>query len=213
MSARSWRWWCGVVAVAGPGWLNLASLAAQDDLPRSLDPRVKIELFAENPQIVTPTGLDVDSAGRVLALESNTHFPPAEYPGPKSDRLLVFPTSPAGGRAETVVLFADGFRHAMSVLVAPPWLRTQAGLEADAPAGAAAVYVATRRSIWRLHDDNGDAVADRRDELVQLETKGDYPHNGLAGFALDGTDWLYFGFGENLGEAYAIVGIDGTRLA
>jgi len=213
MSARSWRWWCGVVAVAGPGWLNLASLAAQDDLPRSLDPRVKIELFAENPQIVTPTGLDVDSAGRVLALESNTHFPPAEYPGPKSDRLLVFPTSPAGGRAETVVLFADGFRHAMSVLVAPPWLRTQAGLEADAPAGAAAVYVATRRSIWRLHDDNGDAVADRREELVKLETKGDYPHNGLAGFALDGTDWLYFGFGENLGEAYAIVGSDGSRLA
>ncbi|HBH53105.1 MAG TPA: hypothetical protein DDY91_14550 [Planctomycetaceae bacterium] len=213
MSARSWRWWCVIVAVGGAGCLNIATLAAQDDLPRSLDSRVKIELFAENPQIATPTGIDVDSQGRVFALESNTHFPPADYPGPKSDRLLVFPTSPAGGKAETVVLFADGFRHAMSVLVAPPWLRTQAGLAADAPATAAAVYVATRRSIWRLHDDTGDGVADRREELVKLETRGDYPHNGLAGFALDGTDWLYFGFGENLGESYSIVGSDGTRLS
>jgi putative membrane-bound dehydrogenase-like protein len=213
MSARAFSGWCGVLVVAATGWIHSAPLAAQDDVPRVLDSRVKIELFAENPQIMTPTGIDVDSRGRVFALESNTHFPPADYPGPKSDRLLVFPTSPAGGRAEMAVLFADGFRHAMSVLVAPPWLRTQAGLAVDAPAEAAAVYVATRRSIWRLHDDTGDGVADRREELVKLETKGDYPHNGLAGFALDGTDWLYFGFGENLGEAYAIVGVDGTRLA
>src|SRR5262245_47213322 len=49
---------------------------AQDAPPRSLDARLKIELFAEHPQIVTPTGIDVDDKGRVWAIESNTHFPP-----------------------------------------------------------------------------------------------------------------------------------------
>ena len=60
----------------------------QDDAPRSLDPRVKIELFAQQPQIVTPTGIDVDDLGRVWVIESNTHFRPDDYKGHASDRLL-----------------------------------------------------------------------------------------------------------------------------
>jgi len=49
-----------------------------------------VELYAESPQIVTPTGIDVDSRGRVWVLESNTHFPPEGYRGHSTDRLLVF---------------------------------------------------------------------------------------------------------------------------
>ena len=49
-------------------WLS-GQLVRADDLPKSLDPRLKIELFAEHPQIVTPTGLDVDHRGRVFAIE------------------------------------------------------------------------------------------------------------------------------------------------
>ena len=49
--------------------------------PKSLDPRLTIELFAEAPQIVTPTDLAVDHLGRVWAIESNTHFPPGRIQG------------------------------------------------------------------------------------------------------------------------------------
>ena len=49
-------------------WVCLAGLSVQpvraDEPPKSLDSRLKIELFAEHPQIVTPTGLDVDHRGR-----------------------------------------------------------------------------------------------------------------------------------------------------
>src|SRR5438105_4278585 len=62
---------------------------AQDAPPRSLDPRLKVEQFAEHPQVVTPTGIDVDHKGKVWAIESNTHFPPEGYKGHPSDRVLV----------------------------------------------------------------------------------------------------------------------------
>lgn len=75
------------------------------------------------------------------------------------------------------------------------------------------VYIATRREIFLFHDDDGDDKADRKESIVHLDTKGDYPHNGLAGFAIDALGWMYFGFGENLGAAYEIIGSDGTTLS
>ena len=46
--------------------------------------------MAEAPDIVTPTGLGVDSKGRVLVIESHTHFRPKDYEGPERDRVLMF---------------------------------------------------------------------------------------------------------------------------
>ena len=51
----------------------------------------------------------------------------------------------------------------------------------------------------RLWDRNGDGVADDRQLIARLETAGNYPHNGLSGFAFDGLGNVYFGLGENLG--------------
>jgi putative membrane-bound dehydrogenase-like protein len=47
--------------------------------------------------------------------------------------------------------------------------------------------------------------------LAHLETAGNYPHNGLAGFAFDALGWMYFGFGENLGEDYALFGRESRK--
>ena len=71
------------VLIAGFFTLRNVSVTATaaDEFPRVIDPRLKIELFAESPQIVTPTGIDVDASGRVWAIESNTHFPPEGYQG------------------------------------------------------------------------------------------------------------------------------------
>ena len=197
-------------------WLALVALQSgfafgADESPKSVDPRLTIELFAEHPQIVTPTGLDVDHRGRVFAIESNTHFPPAGYKGHPTDRVLVMSDSDGDGRADKIVVFTDGLVHSMSVLVRPLWFPVAKTDSQAAPKQS--VYIATRREIRLFHDDNGDDVADRNDRIVHLDTKGDYPHNGLAGFALDGLGWLYFGFGENLGADFKIIGSDGITLS
>src|SRR5207249_3463824 len=118
--------------------LGLVNPLSADEPPKSLDPRLKIELFAEQPQIVTPTGLDVDHRGRVFAIESNTHFPPEGYQGHPSDRVLVMSDTDGDGKADKIVVFTDGLKYSMSVAVRPRWF--QAG-------AAASVYLATRREI------------------------------------------------------------------
>jgi len=184
---------------------------AADELPRAIDSRLKIELFAEHPDIVTPTGIDVDHAGRVWAIESNTHFPPAGYKGHPSDRILVMQDTTGDHKADKITLFTDGLKHTMSIAVKPVWLNprlaaTQRGARSD-------VFIATRRAIWLFTDTDGDLKADKKTRIIQLETKGDYPHNGLAGFAFDAMGWMYFGFGENLGADYKVIGSDGVTLS
>ena len=48
--------------------------------------------------------------------------------------------------------------------------------------------------------------------IVKLDSPGNYPHNGLSGFAFDGVGDLYFSLGENLGATYKLIGSDGTTL-
>ena len=193
-----------------------SAVTAAEQLPRSRDPRIKISLFAEHPQIVTPTGIDIDSNGRVWAIESNTHFRPNDYKGHESDRLLVMSDTDGDGRADKIITFADGFKYAMSVVVRPSWFpQVQINEKTGKPeeirpddkrwsSKGVAVYVATRREILLLEDLDGDLKVDRRTRIVQLDSKGDYPHNGLAGFALHPAGYLYFGMGENLGEKYSL---------
>jgi len=186
-----------LAAVLIPG-----ELAAAEKPPVSRDPRLVIELFAADPDIVTPTGLDVDHAGRVFVIESNTHFPPEGYDRHPTDRLLVLRDLDDDGQAELPTVFADGFVHAMSVAV-----RTS-----HDPSQPDTVLVATRKEVIALWDDDGDLVADRRTRILQLDTKGNYPHNGLAGFAFDAHGHMYIGLGENLGAAYKLIGSDKTTL-
>src|SRR5579862_8442354 len=70
--------------------------------PQVTDPRLKIELFAESPQIVTPVGIAVDAKGRVLAVESHTHFRPPGYQGPTTDRVRMFEDTRGTGRADRI---------------------------------------------------------------------------------------------------------------
>ncbi len=191
-------WAAGLAAIMVSAALAADSPSpSKETPPKSLDPRLKIELFAEEPQIVTPTDLAVDYQGRVWAIECNTHFPPAGYKGHPTDRILVFTPKPGGGRARAPQVFADGFTHAMSIAV--PYND--------------GVYVATRREVFHLVDKDGDGKPDERRSILKLETKGDYPHNGLAGFAFDGLGYMYIGLGENMGLDYRLVGTDGRAIS
>jgi hypothetical protein len=71
--------------------LVTAASAAQAKPPVALDDRLTIELVAQEPQLVTPTGVACDVRGNVWVIESNTHFPPKDYKGHPTDRVWVFP--------------------------------------------------------------------------------------------------------------------------
>ena len=172
----------------------LATLGAAQDAPRAVDDRLSIQLFANEPDIVTPTSIAVDDRGRVLAIECHTHFRPQNYVGPPADRIRLFEDTDGDGRADRISTFFEGSRWTMSLAI-----DRQGRL-----------YVATRDEIFRLRDTDGDGQADERTPIVSLHSKATYPHNGLAGFAFDFAGNLYFGMGENLGEPYELVGSDGS---
>jgi len=165
--------------------------------PRVIDRRLAIELFAAEPSLVTPIGIAVDAKGRVLVVESHTHFRPEGYTGPEADRIRMFEDTDGDHHADKITTFFEGTRATMNLAVYHD----------------GSVYVDTRNEIFRLRDTDDDGLADERTRIARLETAGDYPHNGLSGFAFDFAGNVYFGLGENLGADYKLIGSDGTTLA
>src|SRR6266480_2212903 len=99
------------------GWFLFTSRMVGATEPRVVDDRYKLELIASDPQIVTPIGLAFDHKGRMLVIESHTHQRPKEYQGPAGDRIRVFADSDGDGRLDRWSTFAEGFRHAMNLLL------------------------------------------------------------------------------------------------
>ncbi len=162
---------------------------AQVDTPKTSDPRLVVELVAAAPDIVHPISCDFDQKGRLLVIESHTHFAPKGYTGPKFDRIRAFDVKT--GKATT---FFEGTRHTMDLAVHPD----------------GSVYIATRNEIMRLRESKDGSVKSER--IVFLDTKGDYPHNGLSGLCFDAKGDLIFGMGENLGMPYVLRGSDKTEI-
>jgi putative membrane-bound dehydrogenase-like protein len=165
--------------------------------PQAVDSRLVIEQVAKEPDIVTPTGIAVDEQGRIWVIENNTHERPANYKGAGSDRVRVFSDYDAQGHARRINTFAEGFRNAMSLALGRN----------------GALYLATRSDIYLMRDPAGTGQASERRVIVRLDTPGQYPHNGLSGFAFDGVGNLYFSLGENLGAPYKLIGSDGSTLS
>lgn len=163
--------------------------------PRVVDERLKLECLVAEPDLVTPTGIAVDDRGRVLVIECHTHFPPKDYAGPKHDRIRMFEDTDGDGKLDKVSTFYEGTRATMNLAIYRD----------------GSVFVATRSEVFRLFDADGDGVAEKRQPIARLETAGDYPHNGLSGFAFDFDGNVYFGMGENLGAAYKLIGKDAAK--
>ena len=166
------------------------------EVPKSLDPNFKLELFADNSMISTPIGCTIDQSGRLLVIESHTHFRPDNYEGPENDRILAFSDKNNDGKADKTDIYYEGGTHTMSI-------------QAD---GKGSTYVATRAEIFRLDDKDGDGTVDSKENLIKLKTPGKYPHNGLCGLVLTSDhSRLYFGLGENLGKDYEIISYSGAK--
>jgi putative membrane-bound dehydrogenase-like protein len=182
-----------LAAVAlGCAWVYAGSA----ELPTPLDDRFTVELVAQEPEILTPTGIAVGDDGRVWCIENNTHFRPKNYKGYATDRIQIFSDFDADGHAKKITTFAEGFSNSMNLLLTPK-----------------GVVFATRSEIYLLRDTKNAGVADEKTLLAKLDTAGNYPHNGLSGLAIGPDGKLYFGLGENLGLPYKLAGADGTTLS
>jgi len=173
-----------------------ALFAGSAEVPVPSDDRFEVQLVAQEPEILTPTGIAVGDDGRVWCIENNTHFRPKNYKGFATDRIQIFSDFSADGHAQKITTFADGFSNSMNLLLGPK----------------GSVYFATRSEIFLLRDTKNAGVADEKTTLIKMETAGNYPHNGLSGMAIGPDGLLYFGLGENLGLPYKIFGADGAKI-
>jgi len=165
------------------------------DLPpqiETLQPGVKLTLLAEHPDLVTPTGIDVDEKGNIWLASCHTHFRPQGYMGPEHDEIVVFD---ANGKNRRV--FYNKTDATMHVECGPDgW-----------------IYLAERDRILRVKDTNGDGVGDLEENLATMNTLADYPHNGLSGMAWHPDGGLVFSLGENFGKDWTITATDGTKVS
>ncbi|HEX2746819.1 MAG TPA: PVC-type heme-binding CxxCH protein, partial [Verrucomicrobiales bacterium] len=198
-------------------FLSFVVLPAMADItpPVSLDPNLKIELIAAEPEINTPVGIAVDKRGRLFVVENNTHQVQAGYKGPKSDRIRIFEDTNGDGKPDKVTTFAD---HALATGEGQgtppkpggdPGFRNSMCLQFD-PDGV--LHLTKRDALIKLEDTDNDGACDKQTTLLRWETKGDYPHNGLSGMTFSPDGWLYAGSGENLAIPYTAIGADGKRL-
>jgi len=159
-------------------------------------PGVKLTLVAEDPLVMTPTGIDVDKEGRVFVAVCHTHFRPEGYPGPARDEIVVLSNFDANGRAQTRTVFYDKTDATMGLVLGPDgW-----------------VYLAERSRVLRVKDTDGDGRGDREETIATLKTEETYPHNGLSGLAWHPSGDLVIALGENMWKAWDFVGSDGTTL-
>jgi len=160
----------------------------------------EVTLFAEDPDIVTPTGIAVAPDGRVFVQENHTHHRPEGYEGPEHDRIYIFEDTDGDGAHDKRSIFHEGLETSTDLLFAPD----------------GSLYATTRRDVFRFPNAaNLDRASGDPELIVHCETECDYPHDGVSGLAINPADptWLYFGFGENLGFDYTFIGKNGARVS
>ena len=177
--------------------LPMATHTLAADPPSDLGPDfsftakgVKLTLVAEHPDVVTPTGLDIDSEGSIWLVCSHTHFRPEDYEGPEHD--------------EIIVLRPDGTRSVF-------FNQTKATMDLELGSDGW-VYLAERDRILRVKDSNDDGIGDKVEVLAELHTEADYPHNGLSGLAWHPDGRLVFALGENFWKSWTLRGTDKTTI-
>lgn len=182
------RWLCVLLSAT---WI----FSSVGDVEFSTQEGVEVHKFAGSDLVRTPTGITFTQSGKLLVVESNTHFRPEGYEGPVNDQIYWLKDEDGDGEADTrVVFFEEDLRATMDIATHPD---------------TGAIYVATRNEVLRLWDEDQDGVADAdrvERRIIFLETEGDYPHNGISGLTFDDQGNLLFGIGENLGAAYTLMG-------
>jgi putative heme-binding domain-containing protein len=177
--------------------------AADIQIPTVKDSRLTLSLFKAEPEIVTPVGIAINSKGEIFVVESHTHFPKKDYPGPKHDLIKTF--KPDG----TSSVYAEGFRFAMNLAFAPDgelYLVHRNGVMI-LPEKKEVVSLITAGNY--PHNGLGGIAFWEVGRGVPAEPQSLDPRTAQRD-ASPYQGWMYIGMGENLGEKYTIKGSDGS---
>jgi putative membrane-bound dehydrogenase-like protein len=143
--------------------------AAQMTVP----PGFEVKLFAGEPDVVNPIGIDFDHRGRVYVLEC-LEYPRKAPPGQKGrDRIRILEDTDGDGVADKVTTFAEGLNLATGIAV-----------------GHGGVFVGEAPELVFLQDTDGDDKAEKRTVLLDGWGYQD-THETLNSFLWGPDGWLY----------------------
>jgi len=157
----AWRA-CALVVMAGAGLIGPGLHAAEPARPRGsldpeqartalhLDPGLRAELVAAEPEVQSPVAIAFDEDGKLWVVEM-LDYPHGPAPGGRPEgRIKVLEDRDGDGRFERSTVFADRLLFANGLL---PW--------------KGGVIVTAAPHILYLRDDDGDGKADRREVLYE----------------------------------------------
>ncbi|GEO24102.1 cytochrome c [Cyclobacterium qasimii] len=162
------------------------------------DDRLNLSLVMEDPDIVTPIGIAIDSLDRLFVLESHTHVPPKDYKGPDGDLIKVLSDSNGDGELDSMSVFAEGIHEGLNIAFSPE----------------GHLYVVTSKEVWAYYDEDGDGVSENNKKLLGLtEPARVYAHAAILGIAFSPDGWMYISRGNTGGIAWSFQGTDGSTVS
>ena len=186
-----------ILCISAALWATaLAASGTAIEYPELSDDRLQITLYAADPGIVTPIGAVVDAQGRLYVIESHTHNPPRNYPGPKGDIIKLFEGEREDGRYQRMSVFADGIFQAQSLAFDKE----------------GTLFVVCTREVLILHDKDSDGRSEARTQILHLDPyeKRGNPHGQMQGIAFSNDGWVYVGTGTTSDDW---ISSDGKRLS
>lgn len=144
---------------------------------------LEVQVFAAEPQLLSPTSIDVDHLGRVWVCEAVNyrHFRNANNPERSAgDRILVLEDRDGDGRAEHQTVFYQG-------------------TDIDSPHGVTVlgnqVFVSAGSQVLVFTDDDGDLIPESKRALFSGISGVQHDH-GIHAFNIGPDGKLYFNFGN-----------------
>ncbi len=167
----------GPLAASAAGGVSHEPAESTEQL--EVHPELKVQLFASEPMLLSPSSIDIDHRGRVWVCEVVNY---RKHNGERAegDRILILEDTDGDAKADKSTVFHQGrdvdSAHGICVL------------------GNKALISAGDDVFW-LIDDNGDGKADRK-ELMFTKIGGAQHDHGIHAFHFGPDGRLYFNFGN-----------------
>jgi putative membrane-bound dehydrogenase-like protein len=133
----------------------------------------EVKIFAAEPDVVNPIGIDFDHKGRAYVLECLQYPRKAPIGSKGADRIRIYEDTKGTGSADKVTTFAEGLNLATGIAV-----------------GYGGVFVGEAPYLLFLEDTKGTGKADKRTVLLDGFGHQD-THETLNSFIWGPDGWLY----------------------